>query len=128
MASCENVSQPLLFREGTLCSVRHFTWSVLRPVKSSLGNLWVRTLSITRGLRWAKRNREGTDLGNQRTFKSIRLLRMKDRNADLYRKTLLLAEIVKQNRITELRLKQEKIKHPQIKREIAKMIEYLQNN
>ena len=67
-------------------------------------------------------------MGNQRTFKSIRLLKMKDRNADLYRKTLLLAEIVKQNRITELRLKQEKIKHPQIKREIAKMIEYLQNN
>ncbi len=52
----------------------------------------------------------------------------KDKKSDLYRKTMLLAEIAKQNRIIELRLKQEKIKHPQIQREIAKMITYLENN
>ena len=44
------------------------------------------------------------------------------------RKIALLHEITKQNRIIELRLKQEKIKNAQIKREIAKMIEHLENN
>lgn len=49
-------------------------------------------------------------------------------NAEIYRKTLLLHEVAKQNRIIELRMKYEKCKHEQIKREIAKMIKNLQTN
>ena len=41
---------------------------------------------------------------------------------ELNKKIALLAEIVRQNRIIELRLKQSKIKNEQIKREIWKMI------
>lgn len=44
---------------------------------------------------------------------------------ELNKKIALLAEIVRQNRIIELRLKQEKIKNEQIKREIWKMIKNL---
>lgn len=92
-----------------------------------LGDLWDGTLSKRKRIRRNQRNWKGTYLGNEWAFKSIKLLKM-DKKSDLYRKTLLLAEIAKQNRIIELRLKQEKIKHPQIQREIAKMITYLQNN
>lgn len=44
---------------------------------------------------------------------------------ELNKKIALLAEIARQNRIIELRLKQSKIKNEQIKREIWKMIENL---
>ncbi len=44
---------------------------------------------------------------------------------ELNKKIALLAEIARQNRIIELRLKQDKIKNEQIKREIWKMIENL---
>lgn len=44
---------------------------------------------------------------------------------ELNKKIALLAEIVRQNRIIELRLKQDKIKNEQIKREIWKMIKNL---
>lgn len=44
---------------------------------------------------------------------------------ELNKKIALLAEIAKQNRIIELRLKQDKIKNEQIKREIWKMIKNL---
>lgn len=47
---------------------------------------------------------------------------------ELTKKIALLAEVAKQNRIIELRLKQEKIKNAQIKRELNKMIENLQKN
>ena len=46
--------------------------------------------------------------------------------ADTYRKIALLHEITKQNRIIELRMKYEKCK--QIKQQIAKMIQNLQNS
>lgn len=48
--------------------------------------------------------------------------------ADTYRKIALLHEITKQNRIIELRMKYEKCKHEQIKQQIAKMIQNLQNS
>lgn len=48
--------------------------------------------------------------------------------ADTIRKIALLHEITKQNRIIELRMKYEKCKHEQIKKEIAKMIQNLQTN
>lgn len=48
-----------------------------------------------------------------------------DKKSDLYRKTLLLAEIVKQNRIIELRLKMQKVKNEQMKKQFEKMIENL---
>ena len=44
---------------------------------------------------------------------------------ELTKKIALLAEIAKQNRIIELRLKQNRIKNEQIKREIWKMIKNL---
>lgn len=44
---------------------------------------------------------------------------------ELNKKIALLAEIARQNRIIELRLKQSKIKNEQIKREIWKMIKNL---
>ena len=44
---------------------------------------------------------------------------------ELNKKIALLAEITRQNRIIELRLKQDKIKNEQIKREIWKMIKNL---
>lgn len=47
---------------------------------------------------------------------------------DTIRKIALLHEITKQNRIIELRLKYEKCKHEQIKKQLAKMIQNLQAN
>ena len=44
---------------------------------------------------------------------------------ELNKKIAILAEIARQNRIIELRLKQDKIKNEQIKREIWKMIKNL---
>lgn len=46
-------------------------------------------------------------------------------NADNYRKVLLLQEVAKQNRIIELRLKMQKCKNEQIRRQFEKMIENL---